>query len=202
MFGISPVGLAAGLPLSAGRLLALNTASLAHLSPLDIAVIAIYFVIVIWIGFYLKGQANTSEEFFMAGREMTAWIAGLSFVSANLGSLELMGWAGSAYQYGILAAHWYWVGAVPAILFLGMVMMPFYYVCKTHSVPGYLKLRYGQGASVVAAVSFAFMTGLMSGVNMFAMAVVMKAKETAATVLDPCPKRSFRYPGTECVLET
>ena len=105
---------------------------------------------------------------------MTAWIAGLSFVSANLGSLELMGWAGSAYQYGILAAHWYWVGAIPAMLFLGMVMMPFYYVCKTHSVPGYLKLRYGQGSSTVAAVSFAFMTVLMSGVNMFAMAEVMK----------------------------
>jgi len=154
--------------------LALNAPSLAHLTGLDITVIAIYFVMVIWIGFYLKGQANTSEEFFMAGREMTAWIAGLSFVSANLGSLELMGWAGSAYQYGILAAHWYWVGAIPAMLFLGIVMMPFYYVCKTHSVPGYLKLRYGQGASIVSAFSFAFMTVLMSGVNMFAMAVVMK----------------------------
>ena len=153
---------------------ALSAPSLAHLTPLDIAVIAIYFVIVIWIGFYLKSKANTSEEFFMAGREMTAWIAGLSFVSANLGSLELMGWAGSAYQYGILAAHWYWVGAIPAMLFLGIVMMPFYYVCKTHSVPGYLKLRYGQGASVVSAFSFAFMTVLMSGVNMFAMAEVMK----------------------------
>jgi SSS family solute:Na+ symporter len=174
MFGISPAGIAASLPSSAGRLLAFNTASLAHLSALDIAVIAIYFVMVIWIGFYLKGQANTSEEFFMAGREMTAWIAGLSFVSANLGSLELMGWAGSAYQYGILAAHWYWVGAIPAMLFLGMVMMPFYYVCKTHSVPGYLKLRYGQGASTVAAFSFAFMTVLMSGVNMFSMAKVME----------------------------
>jgi SSS family solute:Na+ symporter len=159
---------------SASHSIALSAPSLAHLGALDIAVIAIYFVIVIWIGFYLKGQANTSEEFFMAGREMTAWIAGLSFVSANLGSLELMGWAGSAYQYGILAAHWYWVGAIPAMLFLGMVMMPFYYVCKTHSVPGYLKLRYGQGASFVAAVSFAFMTVLMSGVNMFAMAEVMK----------------------------
>jgi SSS family solute:Na+ symporter len=152
----------------------MSVPSLAHLSVLDIVVITVYFVMVIWIGFYLKGQANTSEEFFMAGREMTAWIAGLSFVSANLGSLELMGWAGSAYQYGILAAHWYWVGAIPAMLFLGIVMMPFYYVCKTHSVPGYLKLRYGQGASVVSAFSFAFMTVLMSGVNMFAMAEVMK----------------------------
>jgi SSS family solute:Na+ symporter len=154
--------------------LALGAPSLAHLKPLDIAVITIYFVMVIWIGFYLKSKANTSEEFFMAGRQMTAWIAGLSFVSANLGSLELMGWAGSAYQYGILAAHWYWVGAIPAMLFLGMVMMPFYYVCKTHSVPGYLMLRYGEGARTVAAFSFAFMTVLMSGVNMFAMAEVMK----------------------------
>ncbi len=165
---------AVGMPSSPAALLALAAPSLAHLSWLDVAIIAFYFVMVIWIGFYLKGQANTSEEFFMAGREMTAWIAGLSFVSANLGSLELMGWAGSAYQYGILAAHWYWIGAIPAMLFLGIVMMPFYYVCKTHSVPGYLKLRYGQGASAVSAFSFAFMTVLMSGVNMFAMAEVMK----------------------------
>ena len=162
------------LAASAKFLLAMGSPSLAHMSPLDIAIVAVYFVMVIWIGYYLKSRANTSEEFFMAGREMTAWIAGLSFVSANLGSLELMGWAGSAYQYGILAAHWYWVGAIPAMLFLGMVMMPFYYVCKTHSVPGYLKLRFGPGSSIVAAFSFAFMTILMSGVNMFAMAEVMK----------------------------
>src|SRR6204780_2367372 len=147
---------------------------LARLNWIDGLVIAIYFAIVVFIGFYLRGSSNTSEEFFMAGREMTAWIAGLSFVSANLGSLELMGWAGSTYQYGILAMHWYWIGAIPAMLFLGIVMMPFYYISKTHSVPGYLKLRYGQGASVVAAFSFAFMTVLMSGVNMFAMAEVMK----------------------------
>ena len=91
--------------------------SLAHLDGVDILVIGIYFAIVIFIGFYLKGSSNTSEDFFLAGREMTAWIAGLSFVSANLGSLELMGWAGSAYQYGILATHWYWIGAIPAMLF-------------------------------------------------------------------------------------
>jgi SSS family solute:Na+ symporter len=155
-------------------LLAFDAAPLAHLRALDIAVIAIYFAMVIWIGFYLKGLSNTSEDFFMAGREMTAWIAGLSFVSANLGSLELMGWAGSAYQYGILATHWYWVGAIPAMIFLGLVMMPFYYVSKTHSVPGYLKLRFGEHARVLAAISFATEMILMSGVNMFAMAVVMK----------------------------
>jgi SSS family solute:Na+ symporter len=155
-------------------LLAFSTEPLAHLRTLDIAVIIIYFAMVLWIGFYLKGMSNTSEEFFMAGREMTAWIAGLSFVSANLGSLELMGWAGSAYQYGILATHWYWIGAIPAMLFLGLMMMPFYYVSKTHSVPGYLDLRFGGHARTVAAFSFAIEMILMSGVNMFAMAVVMK----------------------------
>ena len=148
--------------------------SLVHLGGIDIAIIAIYFGIVIYIGFYLKGAANTSEEFFMAGREMTAWIAGLSFVSANLGSLELMGWAGSAYQYGILATHWYWIGAIPAMLFLGIIMMPFYYISKVNSVPGYLALRYGESTRALSAICFAFMTVLMSGINMYAMAVVMK----------------------------
>jgi SSS family solute:Na+ symporter len=153
---------------------AMPARSIAHLDGVDILVVAIYFAIVIFIGFYLKGSSNTSEEFFMAGREMTAWIAGLSFVSANLGALELMGWAGSAYQYGILATHWYWIGAIPAMLFLGIVMMPFYYISKTNSVPGYLYLRYGDGARAVSAVSFAFMTILMSGINMYSMALVMK----------------------------
>src|SRR5215467_13262317 len=144
------------------------------LGGIDLAIIAIYFLAVLCIGFYLKRFAASSEDFFLAGREMTAWVAGLSFLSANLGSLELLGWAGSAYQYGILAAHWYWVGAIPAMVFLGIVMMPFYYISKTHSVPGYLQLRYGQGASGLSAITFAAMTILMSGVNMYAMAVVMK----------------------------
>src|SRR3974390_653244 len=155
-------------------LLALAPSPLASLRPLDIVVIVIYFAIVVWIGFYLKGKSNTSEKCFMAGREMTAWIAGLSFVSANMGSLELMGWAGSAYQYGILATHWYWVGAIPAMLFLAIVMMPFYYISKTHSVPGYLRLRYGVAAHAVSASMFAFMTLLVSGIDMFSMALVMK----------------------------
>src|SRR5271157_2264126 len=141
---------------------------------IDFAIIAIYFVMVLGIGFYLKKYTQSGEDFFLAGREMTAWVAGLSFVSANLGTLELMGWAGNAYQYGILAAHWYWVGAIPAMVFLGIVMMPFYYISKTHSVPGYLQLRYGEPASALSAVCFGFMTILMSGVNMFSMALVMK----------------------------
>jgi SSS family solute:Na+ symporter len=151
-----------------------STGQLTTLSGIDILILVLYFAVVVFIGFYVKGSTNTSEEFFLAGREMTAWIAGLSFVSANLGSLELMGWAGSAYQYGILATHWYWIGAIPAMLFLGIVMMPFYYISKTHSVPGYLQLRFGEEARGLAAISFAFMTILMSGVNMYAMALVMK----------------------------
>src|SRR5271156_4554489 len=101
---------------------------LVRLAPVDMIIVVFYFALVLAIGFYLKGRSNTGEDFFMAGREMTAWIAGLSFLSANLGSLELMGWAGASYQYGILAAHWYWIGAIPAMLFLGLVMMPFYYI--------------------------------------------------------------------------
>ena len=150
------------------------TAHLVHMSAIDVAIVAFYFVLVLAIGFYLKGQANTGEDFFMAGREMTSWVAGLSFLSANLGALELMGWAGSAYQYGILATHWYWIGAIPAMLFLALVMMPFYYISKTHSVPGYLNLRFGEPSRILSAVCFAFMTVLMSGVNMFAMAKVMQ----------------------------
>jgi SSS family solute:Na+ symporter len=149
-------------------------ASVVNLSWVDLLVIGIYFVFVVGIGFYLKHFADTGEEFFLAGREMTAWIAGLAFISANLGALELLGWAGQSYQYGIMAAHWYWIGAIPAMLFLGLVMMPFYYISKTHSVPGYLLLRYGPAARSLSAVTFAFMTVLMSGINMYAMAKVME----------------------------
>ena len=147
---------------------------LVHLSAVDAAIIVFYFALVLTIGLYLQRRAKTGEDFFMAGREMTAWIAGLSFLSANLGSLELMGWAASAYQYGILATHWYWIGAIPAMLFLSIVMMPFYYISKTHSVPGYLRLRFGESSRALSAISFAFMTVLMSGINMYSMALVMK----------------------------
>jgi SSS family solute:Na+ symporter len=147
---------------------------LIFLHPVDLLIVGIYFAMVLGIGFYLKRYAKSGEGFFLAGREMTAWVAGLSFISANLGALELMGWAASTYQYGILAAHWYWIGAIPAILFLGLVMMPFYYISKTHSVPGYLKLRYGDSARGLAAVMFSFMTLFMAGIDMYAMALVMK----------------------------
>jgi SSS family solute:Na+ symporter len=164
-----PLGLlfAAPDPSAAGQ-------QLIFLHPVDLVIVAIYFAMVLGIGFYLKRYTKRGEDFFLAGREMTAWVAGLSFISANLGALELMGWAAASYQYGILATHWYWVGAIPAILFLGLVMMPFYYISKTHSVPGYLQLRYGESARGLAAVMFSCMTLFMAGIDMFAMALVMK----------------------------
>ncbi len=147
---------------------------LVRLNWLDTVVIVVYFVSVLGLGFLLQRQTHTSEDFFLAGRDMSAWVAGVSFLAANMGALELMGWAASAYQYGMLAAHWYWIGAVPAMLFLSLVMMPFYYISRTHSVPGYLKLRFGESTRALSAFSFAGMTVLMSGINMFAMAKVME----------------------------
>src|SRR5690242_4788683 len=152
--------------LLSGGLISLNWA--------DLLIIIIYFLIVLGIGYYLVRFTKTGDDFFLAGRKMTMWIAGLAFISANLGSLELMGWAAAAYQYGILATHWYWIGAIPAMLFLGIVMMPFYYISRTHSVPGYLQLRFGEPARALSAITFGFMTVLMSGINMYSMALVMK----------------------------
>ena len=155
-------------------LVAMLQSRLVPLHWLDMTVIVIYFLAVLGLGFLLQQQTQTSEDFFLAGREMSAWVAGVSFLAANMGALELMGWAAAAYQYGFLAAHWYWIGAVPAMLFLALVMMPFYYISRTHSVPGYLKLRFGEPTRALSAISFAGMTILMSGINMFAMAKVMQ----------------------------
>ncbi len=146
---------------------------LLSMRPVDYVIVAIYFLVVLGIGFYLKRFANTGEDFFMAGRKMTAWIAGLSFISANLSSLETMGWSAMAYQYGALAAHAYLISGALPILFLAVVMLPFYYICRTHSVPGYLSLRYGTGAASIAGITFAFMTVAVSGASMFAMAKIL-----------------------------
>jgi len=150
-----------------------TSSHLLTLSPIDMVIVVLYFVVVLAIGFYLKKYATTGDDFFMAGRKMTAWIAGLSFISANLSSLETMGWSAMAYQYGMLGAHAYLIGAIPAILFLAVVMMPFYYICRTHSVPGYLALRYGEGSRTLAGISFTFLTVMVSGASMFAMAKIL-----------------------------
>lgn len=144
-----------------------------QISWIDFGIIVFYFVFTIGVGWYLKKFTRTSEDFFLAGRECGAWMAGLAFLSANMGSLELLGWSASAYQYGIIATHWYWVGAIPAMLFLALFMMPFYHISKTHSVPGFLKLRYNEASRLLSAISFAIMTLLASGISMYSMGLVL-----------------------------
>ena len=148
--------------------------SMIAVSWLDMAIIVLYFVLVLGIGVYLKRFTQTGEDFFLAGRGMTAWVAGLAFISTNLGSQETIGYSSSTYQHGMLMNHAYWIGAIPAIVFLALVMMPFYHICRTHSVPGYLKLRYGEASRGLSAISFLFLTVFMSGINMFAMAKIMQ----------------------------
>ena len=143
------------------------------LTLVDWLIIAVYFAFVIGIGFYLKRFTNSQEDFFLAGRKNSAWVAGLAFVSANLGALELLGMTGNTYKYGMYVAHFYWVGAVPAMLFLGIYMMPFYYSGRIKSVPGYLKLRFDEKTRVLNGIAFAVMTLLVSGINLYAMALVL-----------------------------
>ena len=162
------------LPFLPTLLMAGASGSMLKIAPVDLLIIVIYFGLVLTIGVYLKKHATTGKDFFEAGKKMTAWVAGLSFISANLGSLETMGYAAATYQYGMTVAHAYYIAAIPAIIFLALVMLPFYYISKTHSVPGYLKLRYGEPARAVSSITFAVMTILMSGINMYSMAIVMK----------------------------
>jgi solute:Na+ symporter, SSS family len=143
------------------------------LSPVDWLVILVYFAFIIGLGFYLQRFTKTQDDFFLAGRKNSAWVAGIAFLSANLGALELLGMAGNTYKYGMYVAHFYWIGAIPAMIFLGLYMMPFYYSSRIHSVPGYLKLRFDEKTRVLNAIAFAVMTLLVSGINMNAMALVL-----------------------------
>lgn len=147
--------------------------ALTHLDIVDWVIIALYFVFVLGLGAFVEGKTKNSNDFFMAGRRNNAWVAGLAFLSANMGALELLGMAGQSYQYGIMTAHFYFVGAIPAMLFLAIYMMPFYYSKKITSVPGYLKARYNEPTRRLNAVAFAIMTLLMSGINMYSMALVL-----------------------------
>ncbi|MFH1530215.1 MAG: sodium:solute symporter family protein [Pseudomonadota bacterium] len=144
------------------------------LTTLDWTIIALYFVAIIGIGLYLKRFADDGEGFFMGGRGNSSWVAGIAFLSANLGALEILGHAGTTMKYGMFVAHFYWIGAVPAMLFLGLYMMPFYYSSRIHSIPGYLKLRFDEKTRILNAISFAVMTLLMSGINLYLMALVFR----------------------------
>ena len=139
---------------------------------IDYLIIAIYFVFVIFIGLLLRKKVKTSKAFFLAGRSNPSWISGLAFISANMGALELLGMCAGAYEYGFMQVHFYWLGAVPAILFLALFMMPLYYGTKVHSVPEYLKLRYNEATRGLNALTFVLMTLLLSGISMYALALI------------------------------
>jgi SSS family solute:Na+ symporter len=145
------------------------------LSGLDIALLVIYFTFVIGIGFALRRLIKTSTDFFLSGRSLPAWITGIAFISANLGAIEILGMSASGAQYGISIVHYYWIGAVPAMVFLGVVMMPFYYGSRVRSVPEYLLRRYDPKTHLVNAIIFVLASVLIAGVNLYALSAVLEA---------------------------
>ncbi|MET8943111.1 sodium:solute symporter family protein [Streptomyces sp. NPDC004542] len=142
---------------------------------LDYTILAIYFVVVLGIGFAARRSVRTSLDFFLSGRSLPAWITGLAFVSANLAATEILGMAANSAQYGAYTVHWYWIGAIPAMVFLGLVMMPFYYGSKVRSVPEFLLLRFDKGAHLLSSILFACAAVLIAGVNLYALAIVVEA---------------------------
>jgi SSS family solute:Na+ symporter len=141
---------------------------------LDYFIIAVYFVFVLGIGAALRTKMRTSEDYFLSGRSLPSWITGLAFLGANLGALEIMGMGAGAAQYGIMQSHYYWIGAIPAMVFVALFMIPFYYASRVHSVPGFLKLRYNEATRGFNAILFAIFMILLSGINMYAMALVFQ----------------------------
>lgn len=148
--------------------------SIFHLQWIDYAIMIIYFLFVLGIGWVLKRYMKDANAFLEAGRSMPAWVAGLAFISTNLGALEVMGMTGSGAKYGMLTTHFYWIGAIPAMVFLAIFMMPFYYGSKARSVPEYLKLRFDEKTRGLNAILFAVMTVLASGISMYALALLME----------------------------
>src|SRR3954470_5676793 len=145
------------------------------LNLVDYLILALYFATVLGVGFAARRAIRTSADFFLSGRSMTAWVTGLAFISANLGALEIIGMAANGAQYGLMTLHYYWIGAVPAMVFLGIVMMPFYYGSKVRSVPEFLRLRFNRPAHLLNAITFAVAQVLIAGVNLYALALVMQA---------------------------
>jgi len=141
---------------------------------IDYLIIGIYFAFVLGIGFLLRKQTKTSADFFLSGRSVPSWITGLAFISANLGAQEVIGMGASGAKYGIATSHFYWIGAIPAMVFVGLFMMPFYYGSRARSVPEYLKLRFDEKTRALNAVSFAAMTVFSSGVSMYAMGKLLQ----------------------------
>jgi SSS family solute:Na+ symporter len=145
------------------------------MSLVDYVILGMYFLVVLGIGFAARRSIKTSLDFFLSGRSLPAWVTGLAFIAANLGALEILGMAANGAQYGLATVHFYWIGAVPAMVFLGIVMMPFYYGSKVRSVPEYLRLRFNRPTHLFNALTFALATVLIAGVNLYALAIVIEA---------------------------
>ncbi len=145
-----------------------------NLTYIDWLIMLVYFTLVLGIGFALKRYMKTSSDFFLAGRSIPAWVCGLAFISTNLGAQEVIGMGASGAKYGILTSHFYWIGAIPAMCFVGIFMMPFYYGSKARSVPEFLRMRFDEKTRAVNAFSFAFMTIFSSGISMYAMALLIQ----------------------------
>ena len=141
---------------------------------IDYAIVVVYFAFTLGIGVALRNKMQSSEDYFLSGRSLPSWVTGLAFLGANLGALEILGMGAGAAEYGIMQAHFYWIGAIPAMVFIGLFMIPFYYGSRTHSVPGFLKLRYNEATRGFNATTFAVLMILMSGINMYAMAIVLQ----------------------------
>ena len=152
----------------------MNLTHAANLTWIDWLIMLVYFVFVLGIGFALKRYMRTSNDFFLAGRSIPAWVCGLAFISANLGAQEVIGMGASGAKYGIITSHFYWIGAIPAMCFVGIFMMPFYYGSKARSVPEYLRMRFDEKTRALNAVSFAIMTVFSSGISMYAMALLIQ----------------------------
>ena len=147
----------------------MDTTPLTSLTPIDYLIMAVYFAAVLGVGWMLRRRMTTSGEFLIAGRSLPAWVTGLAFISANLGAQEVIGMGASGAKYGIATSHFYWIGAIPAMVFVGLFMMPFYYGSRARSVPEYLKLRFDEKTRTLNAVSFAVMTVFSSGISMYAL---------------------------------
>src|SRR5438093_2067873 len=144
-----------------------------HLTPIDYILMLVYFAVVLTVGWMLRRSTRTSTDFFLSGRSIPSWVAGLAFLSANLGAQEVIGMGASGAKYGIATSHFYWVGAIPAMVFVGIFMMPFYYGSRVRSVPEYLKLRFDEKTRGLNAISFAVMTVFSSGISMYAMGLLL-----------------------------
>src|ERR671916_2344522 len=152
----------------------MSSAPVTNLTSVDYAIMAIYFAAVLGVGWILRRVMRTSTDFFLSGRSLPAWITGIAFISANLGAQEVIGMGASGAKYGIATSHFYWVGAIPAMVFVGLFMMPFYYGSRARSVPEYLRLRFDEKTRRLNAITFAIMTVMSSGISMYALGLLLQ----------------------------